>query len=52
MYHGSLTFRDISNVFSQMGNQTPLVIFVKKCNTYLYHINIIKNYPYLVPKSQ
>jgi len=26
---GSLTFKGISNVFSQMGYQTPAVIFIK-----------------------
>ena len=51
MYHGSLTFKGISNVFSQMADQTPVVIYVKYCNTNLYYIFIMKNYPYYMAKS-
>jgi len=32
---GSMTFKGISNVFSQMGYQTPAVIYTKEYNTYL-----------------
>jgi hypothetical protein len=33
---GSSTFKGISNVFSQMGHQTPAVIYDKYYDTYLY----------------
>jgi hypothetical protein len=52
MYHGSLTFKGISNVFSQMADQTPAVIHVKYYNTNLYYTFIIKNYPYYIAKSR
>ena len=29
MYHGSLTFKGNSNAFSQISDQTPIVIYVK-----------------------
>ena len=45
MHHGSSTFKGISNVFSQMGNLTPIVFCVNYNNTYLYYNNIIKTYP-------
>jgi len=51
MCHGFLTFKGISNVFSQMGSQTPAVISTKYCNTCIYFNFIIKTYPYYVTKS-
>jgi len=34
-----------------MTDQTPVVIYVKYCNTNLYYIFIMKNYPYYMAKS-
>jgi len=34
-----------------MADQTSVVIYVNYCNTNLYYIFIIKNYPYYMAKS-